>query len=233
MSKLTVYDQQGAEAGTVEFPDSRLPNRSKGRQALRESVIAEQAARRAGTASTLSKGRVSGSGTKPWRQKGTGRARAGYKQSPVWRGGGVAFGPHPRDYSVKVNRRSARLAFQLAFSDAIVAEQVKVVEAIELDEPRTRHWTALMKALNVSAPALFMLGTVGENVRLATRNIANVEVVRADSVSAYRVMRYPTLVLDRDGLAAVRKRFEPLRRAGSHRSGEKAAPAGTGSEEAS
>ncbi len=225
MSALTVYDMQGAVVGETAFPGG-MPTLKKGKQALHDVVVAEQAARRAGTASTLSKGRVAGSGAKPWRQKGTGRARAGYRQSPVWRGGGVAFGPHPRDFGVKVNRKTARLAFQRAFSEKLAAGSVKVVDAIRLDEPRTRHWTALMKALDVSTPVLFMLGTIDENIRLASRNAAGVEVVRAESVSVYQVLRYPTLITDRDGLAAIGKRFETWRRASRRADGSDKAAVG-------
>ncbi len=212
MSALTVYDKGGAAAGEVEFPDGLLVMK-KGTQALHDAVVAEQAARRSGTASSLSKGHVSGSGRKPWRQKGTGRARAGYKQSPVWRGGSAAFGPHPRDFSVKLNRKTAQLAFRRAFSEKLAAGCVKVVDSLHMDAPRTRAFTDLMKALDVPAPALFLSATPERNVRLSARNVAGVELAAAESVSVYQLLRYPRIVLDREGLAVLRRRFE----AGSRR----------------
>jgi large subunit ribosomal protein L4 len=211
MSMLTVYDMKGAASGEIEFPDDLLVVR-KGGQAVHDAVVATRAAHRAGTASTLSKGRVAGTGAKPWRQKGTGRARAGYKQSPVWRGGGVAFGPHPRDFAVKVNRKATRLAFQRVFSEKLAAGAVKVVETVALDEPKTHLWTALMKTLDLSGPTLFMLGSIDEKVRLASRNLANVEVLRADNVGVYTLLRYPAIVADRAGMEAIEKRFGAWRR---------------------
>jgi large subunit ribosomal protein L4 len=115
MSKLTIYNMQGAAVGDMDV-DAGLLVLKKGTQAVHDVIVNGLARGRAGTASTLAKGEVAGSNKKPWRQKGTGRARAGYRQSPVWRGGGVAFGPHPRRYGGKVNRKVAKLAFQRAFS---------------------------------------------------------------------------------------------------------------------
>ena len=117
MSKINVYNAKGEATGEVEIADERLVL-DRGGQAVKDVVTATLNARRAGTASTLGKGEVAGSNRKPWRQKGTGRARAGLRQSPVWRGGGVAMGPKPRDYGVKVNRKVAQLAFRHALSDA-------------------------------------------------------------------------------------------------------------------
>src|SRR5512137_1096628 len=124
MSKLAVYDMKGGSVGEAEFPEALLVGR-KGEQAVHDAVVAYRAGLRSGTASTLRKGEVAGSGKTPWRQKGTGRARAGYRQSPVWRGGSVAFGPHPRSYAQNLPRKVARLAFQAAFSARVAAGEVK------------------------------------------------------------------------------------------------------------
>ncbi|MBN1557982.1 MAG: 50S ribosomal protein L4 [Lentisphaerae bacterium] len=204
--KLDVYNTAGEAAGAVELADGLLV-RDKGGQAVHEAVTATRAAGRAGTASTLSKGEVAGSNRKPWRQKGTGRARAGYRQSPLWRGGAVVFGPRPRDYRKKINRKVARLAFRRALSDRLAEGGVKVVEAFDLPEARTRHFAALMKALGVTAPALFVSETVGPELARAARNVPGVALARAADVGVYELVRYPLIVADRSGLAVLEGRL--------------------------
>lgn len=207
MKKLKVYDMKGASVGNYDLADELLVL-DKGTQAVHEAVVAHCAHRRAGTASTLRKGEVAGSNKKPWRQKGTGRARAGYRQSPVWRGGSVAFGPHPRDYSRKVNKKVAKLAFRRALSENIAGDGFKVVDEVVLEEGKTRLFKAMMKSLKVSGPVLFVMGKVEKNIELAARNIPNVEVVPAAAVHVYHLLRYPMMVVDRAGMAELTKRLE-------------------------
>jgi len=207
MSTLKVYDKTGAAIGDYEIADG-LMVLNRGEQAVRDSVVAYLAGLRAGTASTLSKGEVAGSNKKPWRQKGTGRARAGYRQSPIWRGGGVAFGPHPRSFVQKLNKKVGRLAFQRAFSEKVAAGEVKVVDTLGLPEAKTRAFAALMKALGVTAPALFVVDKADRNVALAARNMEDVEVVRGSDVNVYQVLRYPTLVVSQAGMEQVKARLE-------------------------
>ena len=206
MSKLTVYDLAGQSVGDLELADELLCT-GAGRQAVHDAVVAHRAARRAGTASTLHKGAVAGSNKKPWRQKGTGRARAGLRQSPVWRGGGVVFGPKPRDYSQKINRKVAALAFRRAFSEKVAAVAVKVVETLAMDEPRTRRFIAVMKALGVAAPALFVVDAVDSGLALASRNLQGVELVRGCDVNVYQLLRYPTVVVSRPAMAQITTRL--------------------------
>jgi large subunit ribosomal protein L4 len=207
MSTLKVYDKTGAAIGDCEIADG-LMVLDRGEQAVRDSVVAYLAGLRAWTASTLSKGEVAGSNKKPWRQKGTGRARAGYRQSPIWRGGGVAFGPHPRSFVQKLNKKVGRLAFQRAFSEKVAAGEVKVVDTLGLPEAKTRAFAALMKALGVTAPALFVVDKADRNVVLAARNMEDVEVVRGSDVNVYQVLRYPTLVVSQAGMEQVKARLE-------------------------
>ena len=171
-------------------------------------MVAHRAAKRAGTASTKSKGEVAGSNKKPWRQKGTGRARAGYRQSPVWRGGGVAFGPKPRDYSKKMNRKVARLAFRRAFSEKLTAGQVKVVDNLTVDEAKTKAFVAMMKALGIERKVLVVVDTADDKLLLAARNISGVEVVKAAEASVYQLLRYPEIVVDRAGMDILMARLE-------------------------
>lgn len=207
MSKLKVLDMKGSPAGEMEVSDSLLEG-VRGAGAVHEAVVNFLAGVRAGTASTLTKGEVSGSGKKPWRQKGTGRARAGYKRSPVWRGGGVVFGPKPRDYSKKVNRKVAKLAFRRALSEKISSGAMIVVDSLELAEAKTKVFAGMMKNLKLMGKTLFVVEAMENSVKLAARNIADVEIVRAQDVDVYRLLRYPNVVVTKAGMELLVKRLE-------------------------
>ncbi len=199
MSKVTVFDSKGASKDEIQVEDSLLVL-DRGSEAVHQVVVAILAGRRAGTASTLGKGAVAGSNKKPWAQKGTGQARAGYRQSPVWRGGGVAFGPHPRDFSLRVPRKTKRLAFRKALSDRISEGAVKVLDKIETPDGKTKSFVAVIKALKVVGPALVVTGSPDKKLVLAARNVPGIEVVTPDGVGVYHLVRYTTIVADRDGL---------------------------------
>lgn len=207
MSKLTVYTAQGETAGAYEFPD-RLLVRNRGEQAVHDAVVAHQAALRAGTADTKGRGRVAGSGRKPWKQKGTGRARVGSVRSPIWRGGGVVFGPHPRSYAQKINRKTAQLAFRRALSDKIAAGEVVVVEGLSVNEPKTRALAGLLKKLDVRR-GLLVVDKQDRALGLAARNLPGVEVVTAAEASTYQVLRAPRLVVSRPAVETLEKRMQP------------------------
>ena len=147
----------------------------KGAQAVKDVVTAIRNARRAGTASTKSKGEVAGSNKKPWKQKGTGNARAGFRQSPVWRGGGVAHGPHSRDWSTKVNKKVMKLAFARAFSDRLVEGDVIVLDELSLEAPKTKLMAKLLVDLGVDRTAVVVQKEVDETVFLATRNLPRID----------------------------------------------------------
>ena len=207
MSNLKVYNMEGAEVGELSVAPERLIL-DKGEQAVHDVVVALQAGRRAGTASTLRKGEVAGSGVKPWRQKGTGRARAGYKQSPVWRGGGVAFGPHPRDYSKKVNRKVGRLAFRRALSEKVASGEIRILEEIAVAEGKTKEFSAVLKALDVKPPLLIVLGAADRKVTLAARNVPGVEVTAVESVNVFQLVRYPLVLVDRPAMEQLLKKLD-------------------------
>ena len=207
MSTIKKYDASGAEAGSVNVSDETL-ELERGEQAVHEVVVALNLSRRAGTASTLEKGMVAGTGAKPWKQKGTGRARAGYKQSPVWRGGGVAFGPHPRVYGAKVNRKVRDLAFRRALSEKLSDGSIRIVEPLQLDEPKTRAAAALLKAQGVTGPVLLVLDKMDENIERAVRNLSRVEVRAAKDVNVYQLLRYPQVVANEKGFAALTGRLQ-------------------------
>jgi large subunit ribosomal protein L4 len=207
MNKLKTYDMTGNVSGDVELSDDLLVLGS-GEQAVHDCVVAIRNAGRQGSASTLHKGEVAGSNKKPWRQKGTGRARAGYRQSPIWRGGAAAFGPKPRSYAVKVNRKVGRLAFRRAFSEKLMAEQIKVLDELTLADAKTKAFTSLLKTLEVSAPALIVVDQLDRNLALAARNIPGIAVARAQDINVYELLRYPQVVVTKAGLDVVKQRLD-------------------------
>src|SRR5438309_6963690 len=151
--KLTIKDTKGNNQGELEvkFP---LIEDGKGTQAVHDTVVAYQAAQRMGTACTKNVGEVAGTNKKPWRQKGTGRARAGSFQSPLWRGGGVVFGPKPRDYSKKVGKKTKQLALRKALTERLKAGDVVLVADLKMEAPRTKEFLGVLSALQIQGTAL-------------------------------------------------------------------------------
>jgi large subunit ribosomal protein L4 len=171
----TVFTVEEAQKANIEL----ITDPEKGRQAVHDVVIALRANRRRGTASTRTKADVNLSGAKPWRQKGTGRARAGYKSSPVWVGGGVAFGPHPRDYSKKVPKKVKALAFRKALSERILAGDVLLVEAFDVKEAKTKQFLALVNETGAKARKTLIVGAAfDEKTYLAARNVKDTLLAR-------------------------------------------------------
>lgn len=207
MSILKIYDAKGSAVGELEMPESLLCL-DKGEQAVHDVVVAHLAACRAGTASSLSKGEVAGSNRKPWRQKGTGRARAGVRQSPVWRGGGIAFGPKPRDYRLKIGRKVAQLAFRRALSEKLKAGEVRVVDSLALAEAKTKQLAAVLKALDLGKGALLVVEKMEETLKRAARNIRSIELAQASDVGVYQLLRYPVVVATRGAMDVMKTRLE-------------------------
>lgn len=205
MATIKMYGRDGRDSGEVEVADDMLIL-DRGEQAVRDAVVARNASLRAGTASTLRKGEVAGSNKKPWKQKGTGRARAGYRQSPVWRGGGVAFGPHPRDFSIKVNKKVVRLAFRRALSERIADGAVKLVEDLSLAAPKTKELRGVLEALGAPS-ALIVVPAWDDNLLLSARNLQGVEVTTVRNCSVYQVLRYPAIVMTRAAWEELKPRF--------------------------
>ncbi len=206
MSMVKKYDAAGVVTGEVEIPTGLL-EMEKGSQAVHDVVVALTNARRAGTACTLTKGEVNGTGAKPWKQKGTGRARAGYKQSTIWRGGAATFGPRPRDYSVKVNRKVMKLAFRRALSEKLESDAVRVVDPLTVALPKTKAFAALLKAQQISGPALVIVDTVDMGLAMAVRNLPGVELVKAADVNVYQLLRYPVVLVNGAGLEQLMARL--------------------------
>ena len=206
MSKIKSFNDKGEAAAEVDFADELLVL-DKGDQAVKDVVVATLAARRAGTASTLGKGEVSGSNKKPWKQKGTGNARAGFRQSPVWRGGGVAHGPHPRDFSLKINKKVMKLAFARALSDKIVAGDVIVVDEFKFEAPKTKLMAGFLKTLGVDRTACVVQKDVDDTVVLVTSNLPRIDYSTAQALDVYTVLANRKLVCDKAGFDALLARI--------------------------
>ena len=204
--KLTVNDIQGGSQGEVEVNFPFIEN-MKGTQAVHQTVVAYRAAQRSGTACTKTMGEVAGSGKKPWRQKGTGRARAGSFASPLWRGGGVVFGPKPRDFGKKVAQSVKQLALRKAFSARLLAGDVVVVDDLKLSGAKTKEFVKVLDTLELSGTVLVVLSGVDGNVLLASRNVPCVELVTGENLNTYQVLRYDKLLFTRGAIAQVEKRL--------------------------
>src|SRR5471030_1308022 len=166
-----------------------------GTQALHETVVAYRANRRAGTHSTKTKATVAGSGKKPWRQKGTGNARSGYKSSPIWRGGGVVFGPHPRDYSKKTSKTLRRLAFQKALTERIKAGDVLTLDKFAVAEPKTKAFVALVKKQTDARKVLVLSDSFDENTYRSARNVKPVLLATAANVNAEQLLAFDKILV--------------------------------------
>jgi large subunit ribosomal protein L4 len=176
-------------------------------QALHDVVVAYRAARRSGSANTKSKADVNLSGAKPWRQKGTGRARAGYKSSPVWVGGGVVFGPKPRDYRKTVSKSVRRAALNKALSERIKSSTVLTVDAIAVEHPKTKDFVALVQGLCGTESVLIVSHDFSENTYLAARNVQWAHLVRSSDVNAEDLLRYKKVLLTHSALEEIAKRI--------------------------
>jgi large subunit ribosomal protein L4 len=206
--KLSVINTAGAAQGEIEFADELLIKTGKGSQAVHDTIVAHMANRRQGNASTKQISEVAGSGKKPWRQKGTGRARAGSFASPLWRGGGVVFGPKPRDYSIKVPKKVKALAFRKALSERLLAGDVVVLDELNLASHKTKDFVgAVGKLTGDAATILLVTDQVDSNLKLASRNVPDVQVEPANSVNAYELLCFDKIVMTKAGFEKLKARL--------------------------
>jgi large subunit ribosomal protein L4 len=203
------------EAKKVKLDDSAFGARFSG-PLVHQSVRAEQAARRRGTAATKTRGMVSGGGAKPWRQKGTGRARAGSNRSPLWAGGGIVFGPKPRSYAFKVNRKEQRAALRSALSVHAERHSIAILDAASFATPKTRRAQELLEDWDQPRPTLVVLAAEESLAALSFRNLARVGVLSAESVGVTDVLGAASLVLSEPALEALTRRAgQPARGTGA------------------
>ena len=200
--KISVINTAGAAAGEIEVADEMIITTGKGTQAVHDAIVAFRANQRLGTHQTKMIGEVAGSGKKPWKQKGTGRARAGSFASPIWRGGGIAHGPHPRDYAIKITKKTKSLALRKAFSERLLAGDLIVVDELKLTSPKTKDFIGLLgKIAAANGYTLLVTDAVENNLKLAARNLPTVQVEPADSVNTYELLRFDKIVVTKSGFA--------------------------------
>ncbi len=204
--KLTIKDIRGNSQGELDVKFPIIEN-WKGSQAVHDVVVAYRAAQRSGTACTKTMGDVAGTGKKPWRQKGTGRARAGSFASPLWRGGGVVFGPKPRDFTKKVSKSTKQLALRKALSERLKAGDVVILDDLKLNSSKTKEFLGVLSALELKSTTLIVSPGVDRNLVLASRNVQNVELTTSDALNTYQILRFDKLVFIRGAFEKVEQRL--------------------------
>ena len=213
--KVAIKDASGTDQGELKAKFTPVDD-DKGQQAVHEAVVAYNAAQRSGNACTKTVAEVAGTGAKPWRQKGTGRARVGYRRNPIWRGGGVAHGPKPRVYIKKLNKKVRDLAVRKAFTERIKDGQVVILDGLNLDEPATAQLAKTLNALGINAKkpasaryksAVLITAEADSNVALSARNIERVRSTTSDSLTTYEILWPDILVFTRDGYEKFEQRL--------------------------
>ncbi|WP_096202143.1 50S ribosomal protein L4 [Bacillus sp. FJAT-45350] len=202
MPKVALYNQTGSQVGDIELSDAVFgiePNE----HVLHDAVVMQQASLRQGTHKVKGRSEVRGGGRKPWRQKGTGRARQGSIRSPQWVGGGVVFGPTPRSYSFKLPKKVRRLAIKSALSSKVQASEIIVLDSLSFDAPKTKEMTSVLTAIQAEGKALIVTADYNENVALSLRNIPGVTFVAADGVNVLDVLKHDKLIITKDAVEKV------------------------------
>ena len=200
MAQTTLYDRTGKSLGSVELADA-LFAAPVNASVLHQVVTAQLAGRRTGTHDTKTRGEVRGGGAKPYRQKGTGRARQGTKSAPQYRGGGAVFGPHPRSYEQRLPRKMRRLALRGALTAKLGDDAVKVIDAFGLDDVRTRELVSVLGALEATGRVLVVAPGRDHNLELSARNLPTVEVILADSLNVVDLLKADVILIEQPALA--------------------------------
>ncbi|MGI5874364.1 MAG: 50S ribosomal protein L4 [Bacillota bacterium] len=201
MANIKVYNMQGEEAGEMELNPSVFEAKINV-PLMHQAVVLNRASERRGTHESKTRGQVSGSTKKPWRQKGTGRARVGTKRNPVWTGGGAAFGPHMREYGFKMPRKMRRAALRSALSDKFAQGELIVFDELAMEAPKTKVMADLLKKFEAEN-ALVVLGEFNENVMKSVRNLAGAKPVEAAGINVYNVLASRKLIMTKDAVAKV------------------------------
>ncbi|GAB7387295.1 50S ribosomal protein L4 [Bacillaceae bacterium] len=202
MPKVALYNQSGAQVGEIELSDAVFgiePNE----HVLFDAIVMQQASLRRGTHATKNRAAVRGGGRKPWRQKGTGRARHGSIRAPQWVGGGVVFGPTPRSYAYKLPKKVRRLAMKSALSAKVKNDELVVLDALQLAAPKTKDMVNILNNLKANEKALIVAGEYDEVLALSARNIPGVKFIAADGINVLDVVAHDTLVMTKDAVAKV------------------------------
>lgn len=206
MGNVKVFDQNRQEVGEIALADDIFQVDVRP-EILHLAVRSHLAKLRAGTVGVKTRGQVRGGGKKPWRQKGTGRARAGSIRSPLWRGGAVVHGPQARDYGFKINKQVRTLALKMALSARFMANNLMVVDQLRFDEVKTKKFVECKERLGLKK-ALIVVGEKDTNLSLSARNVPGVLVLDCHSVNVYEILRHPVMVLDQAAVAALQERLQ-------------------------
>ncbi|MHC4138376.1 MAG: 50S ribosomal protein L4 [Planctomycetota bacterium] len=199
MINVQVFDNSGNPLEDISLSEEKFGGKVR-RELLRDTIIMHEANHRRGTASTKTRGEVKGGGRKPWKQKHTGRARVGDIRSPIWKGGGVVFGPRPRDYSFSMHRKAKKVALQSAILSKLIDNEVILINELELDSPRTKKMATLLKCLDIRESCLIVMREFDETIWKSSRNIYNVKLRVASDLNAYDVIKYKKLLIVKDVL---------------------------------
>jgi len=200
--QASLKNMQGQEVGTVELPDD-IFNIEPNQAVMHQALVRQLANKRLGTHKTKTRGEVRGGGRKPWRQKGTGRARQGTIRAPQWRGGGTVFGPAPRSYAKRMPRKMRRLALRSALSVKAGEGQIVVLDELSFDAPRTKDMVAVLDALGVERSALVLLPEVNDIVELSARNLPYVKTLRANYINVRDLLGYETVIMPRQAIDVI------------------------------
>ena len=196
MANVKLYNKEGAEVGTLDLNDS-IFGVEVNTHLMHLAVVSQLANKRQGTQSALTRSEVSGGGIKPWRQKGTGRARQGSIRSPQWKGGGVVFAPKPRDYSVKMNKKEKAGAIKSALTSRVAEDKIFVMEDLAFDEIKTKQVKSMLDK------ALIFTADKDENVILSARNLPGVRTVTSNAINVFDILKYSNLVITKDAVAKI------------------------------
>ncbi|MFD2672470.1 50S ribosomal protein L4 [Marinicrinis sediminis] len=204
MPKVSLFNVSGEQVGELELTDSVFgiePNK----HVLHDAVVMQLASLRQGTHKTKGRSEVRGGGRKPWKQKGTGRARQGSIRSPQWVGGGTVFGPTPRSYSYKLPKKVRRLAIRSALSAKVIDNQLVVLDQLTLDQPKTKEFAAILNNLKIERKALIVTAGQEENVYLSARNIPGVKFLTADGINVLDVLNFDQLIMTKEAVEKVQE----------------------------
>jgi len=206
MPKVNVYNMLGEQTGEIELAEDVFGVEIN-QHVLYEVVKNQLANRRQGTQSVKTRSEVRGGGRKPWRQKGTGRARHGSIRSPLWVGGGVAFAPKPRDYSYKVPRKVKRLAIKSALSSKVLSDELIVLDELIMEEPKTKEMAEVLANIKAGKKALIVMNDNDINVIKSARNIPNIQTIFIDNLNVYDILNSDTLIITKEGIRKVEEVF--------------------------
>jgi len=206
MATANCYEKDGREAGTVDLPAALFASEVND-AVVHEAVVAYLANQRQGNASTKERSDVKGGGRKPYRQKGTGRARAGTTRSPIFRGGGVVFGPHPRKYTKKLTKKMKRVALKSSLTMRAVEGDVLVIKELQFDEPKTRVFADLLKNMNLEGKTLLVMEKTDQATIKSARNIKGVKITLADMVTTYDVVWADKIIITSDAVKKMEEVF--------------------------